>query len=1532
MNLDKKRIPASSAWRHVAIGLWLLSAQAWAGTLDIVDRPLATGVGLSVKPNLLFILDDSGSMASDYTPDWVNTSICQSSMSSYGSTHDCESGFSSNRADPPYLSGEFNKQYYNPAIRYRPPKSYNGTEWGNATPTAAISGDIFRGSTTALNLTTSYPDAYWCKDSGDTAPGPNCHNNEGTHYGYGYPNNVWNVRKNINGRPFYYVLNGSPTWCSDVNLTVCQSTRTPTYRYPRFSDVVTAIEGSPGTPEILGSRAKLTITVSDSSSSKSIQTVKCGYNSTGATVFSGTYTPSNSSDSTLASWLADKLEDCSNPAAGDWVVTYPSASGNNNEIDISWPVTGTSGNGQRFYIWIDTNSNSAFTVRIGSSNIDSNSMPSSLPGFALSGGQDYQAATGATADVITFPGSGVQFSKVVIDPAVTEYARGTDRTDCVADTTEPYTCSYAEELQNFANWFQYYRTRMLMMKTSVSRVFADVTDTAPGSGFRVGFDRISRDTNDLEVEIGDFLTAAGGKKQDFYDALFDASPSSWTPLRGALSKAGRVFAGTIGTDPVQLSCQQNFTFLSTDGYWNTNAETSTYGPFKQDGSSVGDQDSGTQPAMAAGISLEVTDADYGYQITQIKCGDDSATATTINDTYTITGSSGSSRRSNTANWIASKLTQCHSPAAGAWQIGRVGQQISISWPTAGVGGNGQPFYIYIKVNSTSNVEARLGGTTVVTTSATSPALFSGTLSGGAEEQLAPPRPYYDGLAKSNTLADVAWYYWANDLRSGLVNDVPMSARDTANWQHMTTFTMGLGIDGTLSYARDYEGGGSEDYNAILNNSANWPDPINNTQDERIDDLWHAAVNGHGLYFSASRPDEVVEQISSAIDEINKITGAASAAATSNLEPVAGDNFAYVASYRTQQWDGDLQARSVNIGTAANNYQDATGEISTEPLWSAAYQLGKQASRTLYTFNAGAAGSDKKVAITWGGLTSAEQAAFAVSQLYQCDPTTMCPGATSNNLFDYLMGGVDATTNHSYRDRDAMQDPSLEPSDAENTPVDNRLGDIVNSQPIFMGRPNLAYEDSNYSYFKTSSPAATRYKSVYVGANDGFLHSFSANTGTASESADIAGGVERWAYMPRAQLTNLYKIASADYAHQYYQDGTIAVTDAFDSSLADPGADAYRGWRTVLVSGMNKGGKYYFALDVTDPASPKALWELTDSSMGYSYGNPIITKLPSGATDSGGNDVDGRWVVLLTSGYNNSGGKGIVYVVDLFSGSELFRMETTTGSTADPVGLAKINAWSDDPAKDNTATYVYGGDLNGDLWRFDLATKSVLKVAAVGAPITVKPELGEIISDGIQYRVIFFGTGKFLEESDKSDDSQQTFYAVKDTGSTQTNLRTGGLYVGQTLMEIDDGNHRTTTTNEVDWSIKNGWFIDLPRTAGSPSERVVVDPKLAVGTIIFASNIPDAGTENSCTAGGSSWLNYVDMRTGSFILNAQDNSGQYASTRLPNALVVGINVIKLPSGKIVALVTTSDNKHMTIEVPFVPGGTAKRVSWRELMTD
>src|SRR5690606_9848231 len=117
------------------------------------------------------------------------------------------------------------------------------------------------------------------------------------------------------------------------------------------------------------------------------------------------------------------------------------------------------------------------------------------------------------------------------------------------------------------------------------------------------------------------------------------------------------------------------------------------------------------------------------------------------------------------------------------------------------------------------------------------------------------------------------------------------------------FTLGLGLNGTLAYSEDYLSGGSADYNKIVQGTLNWPAPVAD-KPTAIDDLWHAAVNGRGTYFSAQNPTSLVAGLSKALAGVSARTGAAASAATSNLEPVAGDNFLFVALYRTVKWDGD----------------------------------------------------------------------------------------------------------------------------------------------------------------------------------------------------------------------------------------------------------------------------------------------------------------------------------------------------------------------------------------------------------------------------------------------------------------------------------------------------------------------------------------------------------------------------------------------------------------------------------------------------
>jgi len=208
--------------------------------------------------------------------------------------------------------------------------------------------------------------------------------------------------------------------------------------------------------------------------------------------------------------------------------------------------------------------------------------------------------------------------------------------------------------------------------------------------------------------------------------------------------------------------------------------------------------------------------------------------------------------------------------------------------------------------------------------------------------------------------------------------------------------------------------------------------------------------------------------------------------------------------------------------------------------------------------------------------------------------------------------------------------------------------------------------------------------VYVGANDGFLHAFNAET-----------GAEAWAYAPAAVLPSLWKLADPAYSHTYFVDGSLTAGDVNSG-----------GWKTILVGGMNAGGKYYYAWDVTTPGSPALLWEFTDPDMGYSYGNPVITKLSNGT-----------WVVLVTSGYNNASGLGYLYVLNATSGAVISKIGTGSGTAASPSGLAKIRNWVDDLSTNNTTRYVYGGDLNGDVWRFDLDNATAFKLAAVGEPIT-----------------------------------------------------------------------------------------------------------------------------------------------------------------------------------------------------------------------
>ncbi|MEJ5988387.1 PilC/PilY family type IV pilus protein [Ramlibacter sp. PS3R-8] len=762
----------------------------------------------------------------------------------------------------------------------------------------------------------------------------------------------------------------------------------------------------------------------------------------------------------------------------------------------------------------------------------------------------------------------------------------------------------------------------------------------------------------------------------------------------------------------------------------------------------------------------------------------------------------------------------------------------------------------------------------------------------------------------NTLADVAMYYYKTDLRtsglsncigalgndicrnngSGDVKEAGYSYGDTAQWQHMTTFTLGLGANGYMTYDPNYQEQTTGDFRDIINNSRNWAAPTASTSGggpENIDDLWHAAVNGRGKYFSAGDPATLASSLTAVIDTIAGTTGAASAASTSSLQPVQGDNDIYVAQFRTQDWWGDVLSFSIS---------PTSGAISTTTTWSAKARLDLQtpASRTIYYRNP-AGGTTLKTFTTTnlsddGYIGSFENfcskpgadGGSAPEQCADLDTATKASANTADNLVKFIRG--DRTMAY-YRSRVHL------------------LGDIINASPLFVGKPGFKYTENDYQTFVNASPARTAV--VLAASNDGMLHAFDRLTGD-----------ERWAYIPSFVMPKLYKLADRNFTnhHSYFVDGSPQMGDIYVDGA----------WKTIVVGGLNAGGRGYYALDLTDPANPKQMWEFTNDNLGLSYGNPIITKRS-----------DGTWVVVFASGYNNvspGDGNGHLFVLDANTGTLLTQVDTFTsgttaaGDTTTPSGLAKINSWVDSELA-NVSKRFYGGDILGNLWRFDIdgvvaPNNAALRLAQLtnpdgGAqPVTTKPSVAEITHNGSRYPVVFVGTGKYLGTSDLTDGSVQSLYAMKDPliDSSYGDVRSNTNFVSQTISA--SGTARTSTNNAVDWLTKAGWRADLP--AG---ERISVNPQLALETLFVGSNLPN---DESCTVGGQSFLYEFSI-----------GSGASSSTYIGNVMIQGLTLVQLTTGdnpgSVVSIITRSDGTLQSL-VGTSSGGSPvlRRTSWRELV--
>jgi type IV pilus assembly protein PilY1 len=441
-----------------------------------------------------------------------------------------------------------------------------------------------------------------------------------------------------------------------------------------------------------------------------------------------------------------------------------------------------------------------------------------------------------------------------------------------------------------------------------------------------------------------------------------------------------------------------------------------------------------------------------------------------------------------------------------------------------------------------------------------------------------------------------------------------------------------------------------------------------------------------------------------------------------------------------------------------------------------------------------------------------------------------------------------------------------------------LGDIVNSSPeVVAPTDNYGYGSwagfttvpwkqslgTSYKDYLTAKKAAGSAPAMaYVGANDGFLHAFNATA---------TGGAEVFAFMPYSALGHIAELANPAYVHRYYVDGLLTAGDAY-----------YAGsWHTVLVGSTGAGGASQapsstrvgrgsvFGLDISDPTrfdEDAVLWELSgqnDNDMGFVLGKPVIVAV-KGATGP-------RFVAMFGNGVNSANGQPTLFVVDIQTGQVLRRLKPTGHNVRNGLmNIAPIALKNFDKLVDT----VYGGDMEGNLWKFDLsdANPANWNIAYSGNPVftATRNNVAQPITGGLEVSSgpgggvsIFFGTGRYFADGDDLGGTTlpvQSIYGIWDNMVGPVGGR--GDLVGQTITETPDSNGyqtRAVSNNAVNYTVKRGWYVDLAVNGVGKGERFIGNPNIQNGRVFFTTYTTG---EASCDGGGGiNWLYGLNLLTG-----------------------------------------------------------------------
>ncbi|WP_044901313.1 pilus assembly protein [Pseudomonas sp. CFII64] len=654
-------------------------------------------------------------------------------------------------------------------------------------------------------------------------------------------------------------------------------------------------------------------------------------------------------------------------------------------------------------------------------------------------------------------------------------------------------------------------------------------------------------------------------------------------------------------------------------------------------------------------------------------------------------------------------------------------------------------------------------------------------------------------------------------------------------------------------------------------------------------------HGHGKYFQTNDSAGLTAALSTALSDIYAKAGSGGGGAANSATLTSGTRF-YQTLYDPSDWHGTINAYDLNT---------TTGALSSA-VWTTDDKVVSGGTPLFESWSTGT--TPAKITLDFTKFAPAQQTTLT---------TGLPTGVTGINLIDWAKG----TPNTKLRIRTKL------------------IGDIVNS-PLVAALPadktsadltgNATY--STYLTKKAASSGGMSY-SLLVNANDGFFNVINAD------------GTRRYAYMPSTALSSLAAIATIGYgssAHKFTVDGQISV---FDAQLGTS-------WRTIAFGGTGAGGKAYYGIKLYESDNvPVALWEVSPpassdinnkfNNLGYAYSKPDVARM---------GDTAGTSIVVVGNGYGSFTGRASLFVLDANTGALIREIQTPiikTGETDNGLSSVKLKVNSQ-----NVVQAAYAGDLKGRLWKFDMsgATAASWKVAFNGLPlftasddgtkaITVQPTIIDHPTNG---KIVYFGTGKFNEIADKTITAQQTFYAIWDADAgagsiTQSNLQE--QTVSATPTVLNNNTYYTTSNNDLDWTAKKGWYMNLASSSPYPGERIIYPAQTSRGRIIFTT--ASVSSTDPCESTGTGRLFELDAVKGGMlnyqVLDTNGDNDITTSDTMVSGLAVFTGIPNLAS-IVAGTGGANDNKYLidssgNLATKLLEkGGTSnvyQRIMWRQI---